>query len=376
MNHHRHKAGIAALAAAVVPGLSLVPITPAAGAATALFAEGATRQSGEAQTAFGGAFCAQNTCRSLGRGTVTRKLTSQQIQAAVDATPGELILAGYSVGGAGMYDRLRQWERNPGLAPDPDRIALIVTFGNPENKFGGENRGQIDTGLPTVQPYEHLDVVAQYDGVADNPTRFGFYSWVNTAIFSRHFAYFEEDLDVNDPENLVYQEGNTTYMLIPAQTLPMLRWIQPFVTEERLAELDARYRPLVERDYDRPAYVPQGEGADWGNGNPPPSLSESDDEVQVLADESDTLTTLSVSDEEPAVKRTSRSDVATVTDETEEPQDEVESVESADEVGDSAAEDETPADDTADEDQADDDQATAEASENDAPSRSTSEAAA
>ncbi|MCK5757143.1 MAG: PE-PPE domain-containing protein, partial [Mycobacterium sp.] len=81
-------------------------------------------------------------------------------------------------------------------------------------------------------------------------------------------------LDVNDPDNLVYQEGNTTYMLIPAETLPMVSWLAPFVSDERLAELDARYRPLVERDYDRPAYIPQGEGADWGNGTPPPSLQD------------------------------------------------------------------------------------------------------
>lgn len=367
MKHRRHKAGIAALAAVLVPGISLVPVVPAAGAATALFAEGATRQSGEAQTAFGGAFCEQNTCRSLGRGTVTRKLTSAQIQAAVDATPGELILVGYSVGGAGMYDRLREWERNPQLAPDPDRIKLIVTLGNPENKFGGENRNQVDVGLPAIQPYEHLDVVAQYDGVADNPTRFGFYSWVNTAIFSRHFAYFQEDLDINAPENLVYQEGNTTYMLIPAKTLPMLRWIEPFVTEERLAELDARYRPLVERDYDRPAYVPQGEGADWGNGNPPPSLAESEEnEIQTVANESGTPTTLSDPADELAVKRTSRSAAVLDSDDADEVEDkaadevqdevdsdEVDSDEAVDEADDSAedsaAEDETSAADSADE---------------------------
>ncbi|MDA2892282.1 PE-PPE domain-containing protein [Mycolicibacterium sp. BiH015] len=367
MKHRRHKAGIAALAALVVPGISLSPVAPAAGAATALFAEGATRQSGEAQTAFGGAFCEQNTCRSLGRGTVTRKLTSAQIQAAVDATPGELILVGYSVGGAGMYDRLREWERNPQLAPDPDRIKLIVTLGNPENKFGGENRNQTDVGLPAVQPYEHLDVVAQYDGVADNPTRFGFYSWVNTAVFSRHFAYFQEDLDVNDPENLVYQEGNTTYMLIPAKTLPMLRWIEPFVTEQRLAELDARYRPLVERDYDRPAYVPQGEGADWGNGNPPPSLADPDDaEILTAANESDSATVLSGPADEPAVKRTSRSAVAPDTDDTDEAPDEVDSDESAEEAEDSAPEDVTP----------DEDKTADEASDTDSPDSGAADAAA
>lgn len=285
MNLSRHTALASCAAAVLMPAALILSPAPASGAATALFAEGATRPSGEAQTAFGGAFCEQNTCRSIGRGTVTKKLTSTQIQTAVDATPGDLILVGYSVGGAGIYDRLREWEKNPAIAPDPARVVLIVTYGNPENKFGGENRKNADTGLPAVQPYKHLDVVAQYDGVADNPTRFGFYSAVNSA-FGQHFAYFD-GLDINDPDNLVFQEGNTTYMLIPAETLPMVRWLQPFVSAQRLAELDAKYRPLVEQDYDRPAYVPQGEGADWGNGNPPPSLNESAGAAQTLAAESD-----------------------------------------------------------------------------------------
>lgn len=370
MNHRRHKAGIAALASLLIPGISLLPLTPTAQAATVLFAEGATRQTGEAQTAFNGAFCEQNPCRSLGRGTVTRKITSQQIQAAVDSTPGELILVGYSVGGAGIYDRLRVWERNPALAPDPARIKLIVTFGNPENKFGGENRNQTDVGLPTVQPYEHLDVVAQYDGVADNPARFGFYSFINSAVFSRHFAYFD-GLDINDPENLVIQEGNTTYMLIPAKTLPMLRWIEPFVTEERLAELDARYRPLVERDYDRPAYVPQGEGADWGNGNPPPSLREPEPvvEAQLVADESDTPTTVSESGEEPAVTRTSRSAAALDDDEADETEAQLDVEEAADAPEDTAAVDEA-------DDDAADDSVTDRAADDADDSSSASEAAA
>lgn len=283
MKLSRHTALAACVAALLIPGAIALPSGPVSGAATALFAEGATRPSGEAQTAFAGAFCEQNTCRSLGTGTVTRKLSSTRIQAAVDATPGDLILVGYSVGAAGVYDRLRQWERDPSLAPDPERVLLIVTFGNPENKFGGRNRTNADTGLPVQQPYDHLDVVSQYDGVADAPTRFGFYSAVNSA-FGQHFDYFD-GLDINDPDNLVFQEGTTTYMLIPAETLPLVRWLQPFVTPERLAELDARYRPLVERDYDRPAYVPQGEGADWGNGTPPPSLSGSAGQAQALAGE-------------------------------------------------------------------------------------------
>ncbi|PRC55381.1 hypothetical protein C6A85_43970, partial [Mycobacterium sp. ITM-2017-0098] len=83
-----------------------------------------------------------------GTGTVTPKPSSSRVQTAVDATPGDLILVGYSVGAAGIYDRLRGWEKQPVLAPDPARVLLIVTFGNPENKFGGRNRTNAGTGLP------------------------------------------------------------------------------------------------------------------------------------------------------------------------------------------------------------------------------------
>ena len=305
MNSHRRTGYVAGIATLLTPFAVPFAAPPTAAAATALFAEGATRQSGEAQSAFGGAFCEENTCRSLGRGTITPSGSARRIQDAVDSTPGEIIVAGYSVGAAGVYNRLRTWEEDPTLAPDPARVVLVVTFGNPENKFGGDNRRVPGTGLPQTQPYDHLDVVAQYDSVADSPTRFGFYSAVNSLFSNRHFAYFE-GLDVNDPDNLVYQEGNTTYMLIPAETLPMVSWLAPFVSDERLAELDARYRPLVERDYDRPAYIPQGEGADWGNGTPPPSLQDPGaeqpvpDQSEMVERESQSAGRVAGADETPA----------------------------------------------------------------------------
>ena len=260
----------ALLAAVVAPAAAVLSWSPSAAAATVLIAEGVAQQRGSAQQAFNGGFCVQNSCRSISTGPLDVKTSSQQIQTAVNGTPGDIIVMGYSLGAAATYDRMRQWDRNPGSAPDPERVVLIVTFGNPENKFGGDSRTDPGTGLPPNQPYQHLDVTMQYDSVADKPTRWGFYSMIN-ASFARHFAYFE-DVDIDDPDNLIYQENGTTYMLIPADVLPMLQWRAAFTSPQRMAELDAQYPPLVERDYDRPAYVPQGEGADWGAGNPPPAV--------------------------------------------------------------------------------------------------------
>lgn len=271
MRDRRFRRGCAA--ALAVPAALCLSSAPSAPAATVLGVEGSGQPKGTTQTAFQGAFCKQNTCRSVNnnRTPFDVALGSTQIHNAVVATEGEVIVMAYSLGAASTYHRLREWAEKPARAPDPDRI-LIVTFGNPENKYGGDDRNLFWTGLPDVQPYRHLDIAMQYDSVADRPTRWGFFSAINTT-FARHFAYFD-DVDIDDPDNLVYRDGTTTYMLVRADVLPMLKWLDRFVDDEQMAELDRIFRPLVERDYARPDYIPQGEGADWGNGTPPPSLDD------------------------------------------------------------------------------------------------------
>ncbi len=158
--------------------------------------------------------------------------------------------------------------------------------------------------MPAVQPHSHLDVTLQYDSVADQPTRWGWYSSMNNA-FARHLEYFQP-VDINNPNNLIHQDATgTTYMLIKADVLPMLKWQAWFTSPARMAELDARYRPLIEKDYDRPAYTPQGEGADWGNGNPPPSLTGDGGEAQRPPVESSSATTTFASDELRVTSRSS-----------------------------------------------------------------------
>ena len=153
---------------------------------------------------------------------------------------------------------------------------MVVTFGNPYNRFGGSERDSRHAVQPPASsPYRALDVVMQYDRLADRPTRRGWYSALN-ARMSRHYDYF--DADINDPSNLVYRDGATTHMLIEADVLPLLKGWDWLLTDERMAELDAKYRPLIERDYDRPAYVEQGPGADWGNGVEPAVLRDNEEE--------------------------------------------------------------------------------------------------
>lgn len=242
--------------------------------ATVLGVEGVAQAAGTTQTAFNNAFCHAQVCRSVRNPAVPWGVDAgaRKLDAAVAATPGPVTVMGYSLGAAVVYEQLDRWA-DTDTAPEPADVR-VVTFGNPNNKHGGSNRRHA-TPLPDVQPYEHLDVTAQYDNVADTPSRWGWYSMLNQSA-SQHRSYFT--VDVDDPDNLVYEDENTTYMLIEADVLPMLRWRDWFTSDERMAELDDKYRPLVERDYDRPDYQRQGEGADWANGVKPEALQDAEAE--------------------------------------------------------------------------------------------------
>ncbi|WP_260761299.1 PE-PPE domain-containing protein [Mycobacterium sp. SMC-4] len=259
--------------------LGLTP-SPAAEAATVLNVEGTFQPPKTTQKGFKGAFCEHNSCKTVNTspGLGDAFTGAMALQAAAMLTPGDLIIMGYSVGASSIYERLRTWDVFPGVAPDPNRVVLLVTYGNPESKYGGQAKDFPGTGLPEDLPYKVLNVTMQYDSVADRPDRFGLFSLINLS-FANHFAY--KNIDINDPRNLVYQdEDGTTYMLVKAEVLPMLQFVSWFASESQMAQLDAIFRPLVERDYDRPAYVEQGEGADWGNGLPPASLQGSDRQAE------------------------------------------------------------------------------------------------
>lgn len=247
---------------------------------TVLAAEGLMQRPGKTATAFGGAFC-QHGCRSVNNptglltGFTNQARGADRIEAEVaaalaDPAAGTVTVIGWSLGAASIDTTEQRWQADPESAPAPGRVRL-VTFGRPNDR---------DSDRQAVQPefrIERLDVVMQYDRIADKPDRFGLFSFINSAMAgSRHFDYFAAD--INDPSNLVYRDGQTTHMLIEADVLPMLRWRDWFTPDDRMAELDAKYRPLIEADYDRPAYVEQGAGADWANGVEPEALRDNDQE--------------------------------------------------------------------------------------------------
>ena len=251
-----------------------------ADAATVLAAEGLMQRPGTTQQAFGGAFCEHHTCKSVNNPTGLFTAFSNvpngaaKVAAAVGATDGPVTVIGWSLGAASIQHQLLKWAEKPETAPAVDRLR-IVTFGAPEPTSRDRDRAAV----APVPEYEHLSIVAQYDQIADKPTRWGWYSMLEVSL-SQHMSY--DEADINDPGNLVYRDGNTTHMLIPAAELRQLRglrWLRDigWVTPERYDEVDAERRARIEQDFDRPDFRPQGEGADWANGIEPEGLRDASD---------------------------------------------------------------------------------------------------
>lgn len=272
MRPNQARAWDRAMLIAALSALAAAATITTARADTVLATEGLMQRPGKTATAFQGAFC-QHGCRSVNNptglftGFTNLARGADRLESAAEAVDGPVSLIGWSLGAAVIDEQLAEW----GGTPPP--IRQVVTFGSPNNER--DRNRDFTQAVPDVAP--RLNVVAQYDIVADKPARLGWYSAINLS-WSQHWSYFAAD--INDPANLVYRDGSTTHMLIEADVLPMLRWRDWFTSDERIAQLDAKYRPLVERDYDRPTYVEQGAGADWANGVEPETLRDSEVEVE------------------------------------------------------------------------------------------------
>ncbi|MCV7071031.1 PE-PPE domain-containing protein [Mycolicibacterium rufum] len=179
----------------------------------------------------------------------------QLLDAALLSTPGDIIVMAHSEG-AQVASR---WMRT--YADDPTRAALAgrVTFllsGNPlrSSQGGGgqmiglwENDGTRALPTPTTTPWAIVDVARRWDGWADWPDDTSNRIAVRNAkkgMTSFHFNY--NNVDIYDPANTVWHEGNTTYVLTHENTPPIMRSL---FANPTLASL---LRGRVETGYQRP----------------------------------------------------------------------------------------------------------------------------
>jgi len=212
-----------------------------------------------------------------------------------------------------ITDRIEQWANTPdSVNPSSPKVALtyslstvgaleyldqpdakpveVWAFGSPETpRKTGRDKVAALSDVPGRKDVTF--VVSLYDPIADPMKRWNLYAAINSRLSTHLHGYDELDLS-NPSATYTAPDGSTTLYYAP-EVLPMLKWREKWTTPERMAELDAKYRPRIEAAYDRPVHVP-------APSEPEPELAEEETWSEPESGESD--------DAEPAQDGTPPSD--------------------------------------------------------------------
>ncbi|HEY9263997.1 MAG TPA: PE-PPE domain-containing protein [Mycobacterium sp.] len=209
--------------------------------------------------ALGGSLCESDNCESVPyvpfltasgvKALENRLATIYGSGATVD---GPTIVFAFSNGASVAAQWMAAHADDP-EAPSPDELSFVL-IGNPRRAYGGS--------MPAMPPseYQIIDIVRQYDPTADFPDHpFNLLALANIAagiLSPMHLNY--RGVDIEDPANIVWTEGNITYVFVPTENLPLLAPLR-LLGMGRLADaLNEPLKEIVERAYDRP-YLPTAE---------------------------------------------------------------------------------------------------------------------
>ncbi|MCV7152041.1 PE-PPE domain-containing protein [Mycolicibacterium pyrenivorans] len=165
------------------------------------------------------------------------------------------IVFGYSQGARVATDWLEEFAAAED-APSADDLSFVL-IGNPGRKYGGAH--VIWHHVTPDTQYQVLDVARQYDLTADRPDRFSLLAMANAyaGLVQLHGHY--EDVDIYDPANYVWKEGNTTYVFVPTEDLPILNGLRRLGLDELADQLQGPLKEKIEKAYDR-SYLPAESG--------------------------------------------------------------------------------------------------------------------
>ena len=215
------------------------------------------------QTELGGTLCAApNTCTavkypaSLSPSSIPTGAAS--LDALIGTTTAPVVVFGYSEGAqvAGMW--MAQFG-NGSIGPAAQDVSFVL-IGNPNRAHGGASNALakvLNIATPLDTKYQVIDVARQYDFWADFPANpLNPIALVNAVAGSLFIHTDYTKVDLADPNNVTWKEGNITYVLVPTATLPMflpLKWVGLGSLADSLS---ATFRPIVDSAYDRPVPIP------------------------------------------------------------------------------------------------------------------------
>ncbi|MGB0970394.1 MAG: PE-PPE domain-containing protein, partial [Mycobacterium sp.] len=153
--------------------------------------------------------------------------------------------------------------RNNIFAPSPEDLSFVLVA-NPLRKYGGSRPAYDDDIQPTpTTRYDVLDVTVEYDGVADFPDNpFNLLAVANALVGFQYIHIFGyQDVDLENAEKLVWKEGNTTYVLIRRENIPLLEPLRELGLGGLADSLNDPLKAVIDSAYDRtyPGLVSQDE---------------------------------------------------------------------------------------------------------------------
>lgn len=186
---------------------------------------------------------------------------AEPLQEKLTETTGLKIVYGYSQGGQVITVWMDKYSADPDV-PSPDDLVFVI-IGNGDRRHGGANvkAGHV---MPETQ-YQVIDIARQYDFAADMPDdRTNLLAMANAIAGFRFIHLDYEDVDLDDPANIVWKEGNTTYVFVPTQNLPLLEPLRRLGLNGLADKLNEPLKEIVEQAYHRdylPAKVSQPPGS-------------------------------------------------------------------------------------------------------------------
>ena len=173
------------------------------------------------------------------------------LRSAIASSTGQTVVLGFSQGALISADWI---EQNAGKSdsPSPENLSFVF-LGNPLRKYGGV-RPAYEIDPPTPESDYHVtDIAIEYDGAADFPD-----DPFNLLALANAFAGFQyvhifgyADVDLENDEKLVWNNGNTTYVLIRRENIPLLEPLRLMGLDDLADQLNGPLKEIIDSAYNR-----------------------------------------------------------------------------------------------------------------------------
>ncbi len=206
-----------------------------------------------------GGFCSQasgNTCDEVeylsGVPNIGESSGLWALRAALATTAPPTMVVGFSQGAMIATEWMLEYGETA-WAPTPADLSFVL-MANPQRKYGGVRPVyDIEDPTPADNAYRVLDIAMEYDGAADVPDNLFNLLAVANAIAGFQHIHIDgyDDVDLDSSEKLVWIDGNTTYVLIRSQNIPLLQPLRNIGLDALADALNDPLKRIIDSAYDR-----------------------------------------------------------------------------------------------------------------------------